>query len=704
MFNLDYIFKPKSVAIVGASAQIGSVGHELVKNILATFSGATYLINLKTPKIEGHKSYPNLKSVNKKIDLAIIAVPAPIVPIILTEAGALGIKGAIIISAGFKEMGNIELEEEIRKIALKYKITLIGPNCLGVMNPSFGLNATFSPIMAPKGSVAFISQSGALCTGVLDLAEKLGIGFSKFMSIGNKAVVDEALVLDYLLKDKQTKIIALYVEQLSNAKKLLPLIKKISSGKSAKPVLILKAGTTSAGALASASHTGALAGNDAAYDALFNQSGAIRVSNIEEMFEYLKIFDDNKITAADNLAVITNAGGLGVLAVDAISNCNLKLAKLSEITIKNLKKYLPVAANCNNPIDVLGDAKADRYKIALEHVLRDKAVFASLVILTPQSMTEMVATAQEIVKAKNKSKKAMAVVFLGDKLVSEAVSIFKKNNIANYLYPESAVKSLSKLNQFYKTSQEKKSPLLKLSGINKKAVEKIFSQAQSSGINIFPESSALKILQAYGLPVISHVLVHSSIEAQRAAKKIGKKVVLKIISPDILHKSDAGGVELNVLPQVAGKKYTELMTRIIQKNPRAKIEGVLIEEMIENSGVEMIIGSSKDKSLGNTIMLGLGGIYVEVLKDVAFGINPLSQSDVLNMISQLKSKKILDGVRGSQAVDKKALVNCVLRLAQLLQDFPNISELDINPLLVLENGKGAKVLDARIILEPNLKL
>ena len=692
MFNLDFIFKPKSIAIVGASAEVGSVGNGLVKNVLQTFSGPTYLINLKAKKINGQKCYPNLSSVAKKIDLVIIAVPAKVVPDVLNEAGLLGVKGAIVISAGFKEAGNLDLEEKIKEIAKKYNITLVGPNCLGIINPVSSLNASFAAVNPKSGSVAFVSQSGALCTGVLDLAEKLGIGFSKFMSIGNKAVVDESLVLDYLAKDKQTKIIALYVEQLNDAQKLLNLFKKIGRGKLTKPIIVVKAGSTSAGASASASHTGALAGNDAVYNALFKQGGVIRANNIEEMFEYLQIFNNNPIKKADNLAIITNAGGLGVLAIDAISKANLQVAKLSKKTIDSLKKVLPAAANCNNPIDVLGDAQANRYQMALDNVLGDKAVSGAVVVLTPQSMTPVLEIASEIVRAKNKYKKPLTAVFLGESLVSEAISFLKKNQVATYLYPESAVRSLAKLNTCFDFSKTKEEKIIRFSDVEKKEVEKILLENK-----FISENVALKILQAYGLPTISSFVVNSEAEAEKVAKKIGKKMVFKIVSPDILHKSDCGGVELNVLPEMARSKYQELLKRVLKNKPKAKISGVLIEEMIEEKGIEMILGGALDKSLGSTLMLGLGGIYVEVLKDVSLALNPVSKNEALAMINNLKSSKLLDGFRGQGALDKKALLDCLLRLSQLLQDFPQIAELDINPLLV--SSQGVKVLDARIILK-----
>ncbi len=699
MSNLDFVFKPKSVAIVGASSKEGSVGNDVVKNLIQGYTGKIYPVNPKATEINGLKCYPSLSAISASVDLTIIIVPAAIVPTILEESGSLGIKGAIIISAGFKEMGNIDLENELKTISAKYDIALIGPNCLGIINPSINLNASFAPLMPSNGHVAFISQSGALCTAVLDSAKEMGIGFSKFMSVGNKAVVDEVMIFEYLADDEDTKVIALYAEQLQEPEKLMALVKKISRGPNAKPIIVLKAGKTSAGAGASASHTGALAGNDAAYSALFRQSGIIRADNVAELFDYIKIFSNNHILPAKKLAIITNAGGPGVLAIDAAIINNLEIAVLSEETKKTLKAALPAAANTHNPVDVLGDARANLYQSALETVLKDANVEAALIILTPQSTTEIEETARVIATTQAKFKEPLAVVFMGEALVSGGLQILKDNNIATYSYPESGVKALATLNNFYNLAQQETESIIEFADVDKEKVAAIFNEARAKGIFSFPEASALAVLEAYHLPVLVSRLAHSKEEAETIAKEIGKKMVFKIVSQEILHKSDAGGIMLNVLPEEAGAKFVELMTRVAINKPTAKLEGVLMVEMITDLGTELILGSIEDPSLGDAIMLGLGGIYVEILKDVVFGLNPLTKNDVEVMINSLKSKKFLDGARGAKPSDKAMVIECVLRLAQLLRDFPEIKELDINPLLALEVGKGAKVLDARIVIE-----
>lgn len=699
MPNLDLVFKPQSVAIVGASTKEGSVGNDIVKNLSQGFSGSVYPVNPKAEELYGLKCYASLTAINAPIDLMVIVVPAAIVPTVLEEGGSLGIKGAIIISAGFKEIGNVDLEKTVQEICAKYDIALIGPNCLGIINPSLKLNASFAAFSPADGNVAFISQSGALCTAILDCATTMGIGFSKFISVGNKAVLDETAILDYLEKDENTDVVAMYAEQLAEPEKLMAKIKEMSHDDKPTPVVVLKSGKTSAGAGASSSHTGALAGNDAAYAALFRQSGIIRANSSEELFDYIKIFSSNKVKSAARLAIVTNAGGPGVLAIDATIENGLSVATLSDATKEALKAALPAEANTHNPIDVLGDARADRFEAAINAALADENVDAAVIILTPQSTTEVAETAKVIVSARDKFKKPIAAAFMGQELVNPGLEILKDNKVAAYSYPESAIKSLSVLEKFYQDTQTEIETAHDFTDVDREAVAKIFAKAKADGIHSFPEAHALSILEAYKLPVLVSKVAHNRAEAETIAQEIDKAMVLKIVSPDILHKSDAGGIMLHVSPEEAGDKFDELMARVAINRPEAKLEGVLLVEMIMDKGTELILGSIQDPSLGDAIMLGLGGIYVEIIKDVVFGLNPLTRADVSRMIGSLKSKKVLEGARGNKPADKEAIIECVLRLAQLLRDFPEIKEMDINPLFVLEEGKGAKVMDARIVIE-----
>lgn len=698
MFNLDSVFKPKSIAIVGASTNIGSVGDYLTKNLIKDFGGKIYPVNPKVSELHGLKCYASLKMIKAPVDLMVIAIPAAFVSAVLKEGGALGIKGAIIVSAGFKEIGNFDLEKEITEICERYNIALIGPNCLGVMNPFLKLNASFASFSPKKGGLSFISQSGALGSAILDSATSMGLGFSKFISIGNKAVLDESDILSYLKKDKDTTVIGIYAEQLANPEKLLSQARSMNHQRKPLPIIVLKSGRTSAGAGASASHTGSLAGNDAAYTALFRQAGMTRANTVEELFDYIKIFSNNQIKTAKRLAIITNAGGPGVLAVDMAIDHDLVLARLNQKTKKLLIKGLPIAANSNNPVDVLGDAKADRFKYALEVVLADSGVDSLLLILTPQSMTEIEETARAIILARKKYHKPLAVVFMGKELVFPGLEILKQHGVATYSYPEAAVKSLAALHKFYLKTKEKEDRITIFKDVNRLRVSKIFAQASKAGLSALLGDQAVDVLSAYGLPVLKTRVVKNKSEAINFALTTNKNVVLKIVSPDILHKSDFGGVMLNIKPMEVGQKFDELIESIKKKKPRAKIEGVLISEMVKENGTEMILGSICDPSLGNTIMLGLGGVYVEILKDIIFGINPLTKNEVEKMIDGLKVGKILAGARGFKAADKKALTECILRLAQLVKDFPIIKEIDINPILVLESSKGVKILDVRIII------
>nr|HPO06067.1 acetate--CoA ligase family protein [Candidatus Gracilibacteria bacterium] len=586
-----------------------------------------------------------------------------------------------------------ELEQKVQSICEQFGIALIGPNCLGVISPKINMNASFAAAMPKFGPVAFFSQSGALCTAVIDYANRLGIGFSKFVSMGNKALTDEVAMLDFLADDEDTKVVAMYVEDLRNAEALIAATQRLRAQN--KPVIILKSGKTSAGASASASHTGSLAGNDAAYEALFRQAGILRANTVSELFDLAQVFANNDLPQGNRLAIITNAGGPGVLTTDTAILNDLELAELSESSVAKLQESLPPAANCHNPIDVLGDAKADRYQVALEIALADSKVDSVMVILTPQSMTEVEQTAAAVIAARQTSKKPLAVCFMGDESVKIGVEKLLAAGIAATTFPESAVSALATLTKFANTKVRGESDKFSFSDIDYTGAKAIIGEENRS----FPEAEALPILAKYGFPLLKSRVVSSAAEAQKYAHEIGPKLVYKIVSPDILHKSDVGGVMLNIEPEQAGSAYEQMMATVSAKMPQAKLEGVLMVEMAEKGGMEIILGSTRDPNLGQMIMVGLGGIYVEILKDVSFGLAPLTKTDAYQMINSLKTKQLLFGARGQAELDVEALVDAIGRLSQLLVDFPQIKEMDINPLLVLPKGKGARLLDARIIVE-----
>lgn len=699
--NLNALFNAQSIAIVGASSREKTVGNDIVKNLTSQgYEGKILPVNPKIDELYGQNVYHDIKDIDQEIDLVVIAIPAKFVPEVVGVAASKGAKAAVVISAGFKEIGNIKLEEELRDVCRKNNVALIGPNCLGVINAQNKMNASFAALMPEVGNIAFMSQSGALCTAVLDYADKMAIGFSKFVSIGNKADVDEVDLIRYLHTDPQTKVVALYVEQLSNANEIIDTLVELNKGDNPKPVVILKSGRTEAGAGAIASHTGSLSGGDSAYQALFAQAGIIRANTIEELFNFAQIFCVNKQAEIENITVITNAGGPGVLTTDEVVKQNFKMAELSEDTVKVLREGLPEAASTHNPVDVLGDARADRYRLALEAVKNDPNTDGIIVLLTPQSMTEIDETAQAVIDVMKDSDMPLVVSFMGEQSVNSGVEMLQRADIMTTTFPEPAAASLAALSNFTKWSKLPAGEKLHYDDVDYDKVAKIFSEAKANEQKSFPESAAMEIMQAYNFPLLqSSVAIFPEEAAQKCFEMGGDegKFAMKIVSDDILHKSDVGGVMLNITTKDAAEKYNEMMETVSSRKPEAKLDGVLLMEMAPQGGTEVILGVSKAPGLGTMIMFGLGGIYVEVLKDVAFSFVPLTRTDALRMIEGLKTSELFEGVRGKEAVDKESLIEAIGRLSQLVTDFPEIVELDINPLLALPGG--AIALDARVVIE-----
>ncbi len=696
--NLDLIFYPKSIALIGSSSKPQSVGNDILKNLLYQgYQGKIYPINPSSQEILGEKCYASILEVESEVELAIIAVPSKLVLKVLKELGYKGVKAVIIISSGFKETGNSSLEDEVIALCREYNITLIGPNCLGVISPEINMNASFASIMPEFGNIAFLSQSGAICTAILDYAPSLGIGFSKFVSLGNKALVDEAELLEYLYNDKNTKVIALYLEELSNVKNFLKVAQKITSSINPKPIIVLKSGKTKEGASASASHTGSLAGSDQGYQALFDQAGIVRANTISEFFNYLSIFSKMKLPKGDRVCIITNAGGPGVLTADSIIENGLNLSILSDDTIDKLKQDLAINSNLSNPIDILGDARSDRYKKALEIVVEDEGVDNIVVLMTPQSMTEPVETSQAIVYISNNTDKSIIAVYMGQDQLSKGIDILKDNNIPYTNFPEEAILSLSKLISTKINHTEHELEVKDFVIAEKSEIQSILNGYQKENHLQIPEFEAVPILKKYGFDTLDYKIATNEDEAFIITKQIGKTVVMKVVSEDILHKTDFGGVILNVTEYNAKESYNKILDNIKNNAPNARIQGVLIVEMLDlEEGSEFIVGCSTDPNLGHLLMVGYGGVFVEVFKDIAFGVPPLRLVDINNMINSLKSKAILDGIRGQLPLNKELLIETLARLSQLLIDFPMIEELDINPLFVTSNE--VKVLDARILL------
>jgi len=697
--NLEPFFNPKSIAIVGASRHQGKVGYEITSNILrAGYTGKVFPVNPKARSIEELKCYPDLESIGAVPELVIIIVPAKIVPEVMKQCGKVGAHAVIIITAGFKEVGREgrDLEQQIIQSAKQYGIRVIGPNCLGVISTSSRLNASFGGDMPKPGSIAYLSQSGALLAAILDMANMNGIGFSKLFSIGNKADVDELDVIRALDSDPDTKVIAGYLESINQGNEFVREAERISHN---KPILLMKSGGTSAGAKAASSHTGSLAGSEAAYEAVFERAGIVRCESIKEQLDYAQAFSYQALPPGPKVAVVTNAGGPGIMAADFIEKQGLCFATASDETVEKLKSKLPPAANFYNPFDVLGDALADRYEFAIDVVLDEPDVDAVLVLLTPQAMTEAGATAEAIVKISKKNcGKPILACFMGGSKVAEAQKVLREGKIPQYDSPESAVATIKVMSDYVKWRSRPKR-VVKLFPVNRRKVEAIIERHLRQGIKEIAESESKEMLEAYGFVTPKGSVARTSKQAVSIAQQIGYPVVLKIWSPDIIHKSDVDGVQLGLNGERAVRDAFDLMMyRIPRKVPEANILGVLVQQMC-TSGREVILGMKRDAHFGPLMMFGMGGIMVEVLKDISFYLAPLTAEEARQMLKRTRTYTMLEGVRGEERVDIDALSEGLQRLSQLVTEFPQITEMDINPYIVGPAGTTPIAVDARMTVE-----
>ncbi len=697
--GLERLFNPRSIAVIGASAKKGKIGHDVLFNLKEYgYKGKVYPINPKDTEVMGEKCYPSVLDVKEDIDLAVFAIPAAGVIEVMKECGKKGIKAAIVITAGFKETGpeGRKLELELAAVAKEHGVRVLGPNCLGFISSAARLNASFAAISPLPGDIAFFSQSGALCTAILDWAVKEKIGFSKFISIGNKADISETDLLKALGEDPETKVILGYIEDVKDGKEFMRVAREVTAK---KPVIICKAGGSKAGAKAASSHTGSLAGSEAAFDAAFAQTGIIRAAKIEDLFDYAVAFSYQKLPQGPNLAIITNAGGPGIIAVDAVERSQFaKVAPLSKETVDYLRGALPKTAALNNPVDVIGDADDQRYKIAVSALLKDPNVNGLIVILTPQSNSKIKETADVLVAAKDS--KPIFSSFIGGRMVEKGTSILQDNKIPNFLFPERAIASFNIMVK-YKRMLDLPKEEMKTFKVDKDKVKKILDAAAKSGQKEIPEYTARDIIESYGFRLPKSTLAKSAAEAKAAAEKTGYPVVMKIASPDILHKSDVGGVKVGLRDaNEVEAAFDEIMRKSKAAVPNANILGVLVQEMV-SGGKEVILGMSKDAQFGPMLMFGLGGIYVEVLKDVSFKIAPILPREAAEMVDSIKSVALLKGARGEKPADIDSIKEGLLRLSQLVTDFPMIKELDINPLKVFPaDGDGGSIaIDARISIE-----
>ena len=688
---------PKSIAVIGASDKRGSVGATITSNIINGFKGIVYPISPSREQVFYKKAYKTVLDVPKPIDLAVIVIKNTLVAQVLEECGKKKIKGVIIITAGFKEVDEegAKREEEIKSIAKRYNVQIIGPNCLGVMNldPKTMMNSTFLKVTPKSGTIALVSQSGAICAALVEDASAQGIGFSAVVSLGNKAVMSEVDILKILAEHKQTKVIVMYLEDMGNGQEFLKVCKKITR-KLKKPVLVLKSGRSPEGAKAAMSHTGALMGSDEIYDALLKQSGAIRVDTMEELFDYATAFSKQPLPLVGDLVIVSNAGGPAIISTDACSKMNIKMADITSIS-KKIDSVIPPWGSSRNPVDIVGDADFNRFSNVLDRVLAHPKVGSVVSMCTPSGTLNYDKLADVIVAMSKKYKKTMLASLMG---LDEGITnkeILAEGNIPYYNYAEGAIRTLAAMIRF---SNWVTAPVGKVTKfkVNRLKARKIFDKVRSDGRTNLLEEEGLEVLKAYGLPLPSSALACDAAQAIKIAKKIGYPVVMKIASPQIIHKSDAGGVMVNLKnDEEIESAFDTIVGNAKKYDKKAEIKGVLIVEMVKG-GKELIIGSKHEPGFGPVIMLGMGGIYVEVLKDVTFKLAPVTDRESDDMIASIRTQKLLKGVRGEKPSDIEKLSECIQRLSQLVSDFGEIKELDLNPVLVMEKGRGCRILDVRI--------
>lgn len=710
---LDALFAPKSVAVIGATERSGSVGRIILWNLLSnSFGGTVYPVNPKRHSVLGIKAYSTIADVPESVDLAVIATPASTVPGVIQECIDAGVKGAIVLSAGFREIGaaGIELETQIRERLRSSRLRLIGPNCLGVMNPLTGLNATFASAMARPGNVGFISQSGALCSAILDWSFRENVGFSAFVSIGAMLDVNWGDLIYYLGDDPNTHSIVMYMESIGDARSFLSAAREVAL---TKPIIVLKAGRTEAAAQAATSHTGALAGSDVVLDAAFRRSGVLRVDHISELFDLAEVLAKQPRPRGPRLTIITNAGGPGVLATDALLKNKGELAKLSEGTIAALNQQLPPFWSHQNPIDILGDADPKRYQQALETASQDSESDGLLVILTPQAMTDPTQTAEHLktwVENRDPRQPAKPILasWMGDADVSAGELLLNQAKIPTYRFPDTAARVFSYLSQFsYNLRGIYETPVLPADvepGIPDRAqVEAIITAARQANRTILTEVEAKQILAAYGIPIVQTLVAASETEAVNCAEAIGYPVVLKLFSKTITHKTDVGGVQLNLVNAEAVRHaYRAIQTSVAEKAGAEHFLGVTVQPLVKLNGYELIVGSSLDPQFGSVLLFGSGGQLVEVFQDRAIALPPLNSTLARRLMQQTHIYKALQGVRGQSPVDLEALEQLLVRFSHLVAEQPWIKEMDINPLLAspveAANRASLVALDARVVL------
>ncbi|MFO7952406.1 MAG: acetate--CoA ligase family protein [Bacillota bacterium] len=701
MIDLDFLFNPEQIAVIGASKSPHKIGHAILDNIINSgYQGEIYPINPGEEEISGYKVYSSVNEVNKPIDLAIISVPVNHTIKVAEECGKAGIKGLIVITAGFKEVGRegLKLEQELTAICNHYQMRMLGPNCVGIMDTHTPLNASFANGFPNEGNISLISQSGAMLVSILDWSFEMGMGFSRFISTGNKADLTEIDLIESCAADPNTSVILCYIEDITDGERFVEVCSEASKK---KPIVILKSGISSAGAQAASSHTGALAGSNRAYEAAFRQSGVLRAETMNELFDLARAFSSQPLPEESRVAVVTNAGGPGILATDAVEKYNLKMARFTKDTNDKLRNNLPQEANIYNPVDIIGDARDDRYRFALQTVLEDENVDSAVVILCPAAVTEPEKTAHTIVDLNKKCKgKPVMAVYIGGRVLAKGKNYLSENAVPNFTFPEpsiSALEGMVKYNRLLKEAEPAQPAELK--NIDQDTVREIVDQVLADRRVVLLGHEASTVMSAYGIPVSKTYLATSEEEASEISIKLGYPVALKISSPRIAHKTDVGGVAIGLHSEKEVKKaYWQIMENVNYYLPDAPIYGIEVQEMVDE-GVEIIVGMSRDVQFGPLVVFGLGGIYVNLLEDVSFRLASAldNHGEVKQMIAETKAYTMLKGYRGKKSADIEALSDTILRTARLVRDFGEITEMDINPVRV--HTKGSTALDVKITIE-----
>ena len=699
---LEPFFNPKSVAVIGATTTPHTVGNTLTNNlIIGKYPGKLYPVNPKYDTLFDLKCFPSIEAIPEQVDLAVIITPAKTVPGIITQCVAKGVRGAIIISAGFKELGpeGLALENDVLRIAREGNLRVIGPNCLGIMNPLTNFNATFAASMALKGNVAFVSQSGAMCTAVLDWSLKQKIGFSAFVSIGSMADVNWGDLIDYLGNDPNTNSILMYMESIGNAKDFLSSAREVVLN---KPIIVIKAGRTEAAAKAAASHTGSLAGSDEVFDSAMRRVGVLRVNEIGDLFDMAEVLAKQPNPKGPHLAIITNAGGPAVLATDSAARYGAKIAELAPETIEALNQFLPAAWSHSNPVDLLGDAGPDRYAKAIEIVAKDPNTDGILAVLSPQDMTDVTGTAECLVPYAKIEGKPLLTSWMGGEVVEKGDAILSKANIPTFDYPDSASKTFAAMwRQTYALQALYETPAVREDLADAKArfekTESLIHQALKEGRELLTEEESKQVLAAYAIPIVQTLIATTPDEAAQAAEKIGYPTVLKLHSKTITHKSDVGGVLLNLNDSSAVRSgFEQIQKSIAEKAGAEHFLGVTVQKMVRFEGYEIILGSSMDAQFGPVVLFGTGGKLVEIYKDRALGLPPLNATLAKRLMSRTKIYEALKGVRGQSTIDFAKLEQILISFSELVVSHPHIAECDINPLLA--SSEELIALDARIVL------